>query len=251
MGDSCTRLGPDGITFPALLKAFLGKGAEVLTAAVPGYSSHQGLAWLRLQLLAARPDVAVVYFGWNDHWRTNGLTDRQFVDSQSPWHLRLARLWPRSAGSAPLRVPAEDYRANLTAIAGEAATAGIRVLFIRAPAGIDEPARRRLTQTGYIRDDDDPMALHRAYLEILDEVARREGVFVLDAASVFAHVDTPLALLTDDGIHLTAAGHQVMAAIISQAVLRDLLHLIDDPRTPDEAAAETVHALVSGPEAGM
>jgi hypothetical protein len=79
LGDSCSRLVLSGLPYSAFLQAELGKDDwEVLNASVAGYSSYQGLLWLRLQLLEADPDVVVVYFGWNDHWRTPGRTDRQY-----------------------------------------------------------------------------------------------------------------------------------------------------------------------------
>jgi lysophospholipase L1-like esterase len=237
LGDSCTRLGLDGLAYPGLLKSQFGDDAEVLTAAVPGYSSHQGLVWLRRQLLAAHPDVLVVYFGWNDHWRTLGRTDRQYAASLSIWRPRLANLWRRRAASPPVRVPPPDYRENLTAIATEAANAGIRVLFIRAPASIGEPARQQLAQAGYLLPGDDPNALHETHLRVLDEVASDTNTRVLDAAAIFARLGSARPLMGADGIHLTGIGHRVMAAIVAQTIFRDILQLIDDPRSPDEVAA--------------
>lgn len=245
LGDSCTRLGLDGVAYPGRLKAFLGGRAEVLTAAVPGYTSYQGLAWLRRQLLTARPDVVIVYFGWNDHWRTIGQTDRQYARALAPLSPRLLQLARRRAADAPLRVPPEDYRANLTAIATEAAAAGSLVLFVRAPAAIGPAAGQQLAASGYIRSGDDPTALHAAHLAVLDEVARATGVAVLDAASLFAGLESPLPLMAADGIHLTAAGHQVMAVIVAQKVLGQMLHLTDDPRSLEDVAAAAVHALGS------
>jgi lysophospholipase L1-like esterase len=243
LGDSCTRLGMDGPAYPGRLKAMLARRADVLTAAVPGYTSHQGLVWLRRQLLAARPDIIVVYFGWNDHWRTIGLTDRQYASTLSPLRPRLAALLRRPAAGAPLRVPPADYRGNLEAIAREASAAGCRVLFVRAPGAIGPAARQRLVDTGYLRPDDDPTALHALHLAVLDEVARAHDVPVLDADSIFAGLESPRPLLAEDGIHLTGAGHQVMAVIVAQKVLGEMLRLLDDPRPVEEVAAAAVQAL--------
>ena len=245
LGDSCTRLTLDGVAYPARLKSLLKGRVEVLTAAVPGYTSYQGLAWLRSQLLAARPDVIVVYFGWNDHWRTLGRTDAEHAASLSPWRLRLAGLLHRPSATASLRVPPDQYGANLSAIAAEAAKAGAQVLFVRAPASISEAARAQLVRTGYMRPDDDPMALHAAHLRVLDEVARTANVPVLDAAGIFPKLPAARPLLADDGIHLTGTGHLVMSVIVAQAVLRDMLHLSDDPRSLEEVA--TAAALAAAP----
>jgi lysophospholipase L1-like esterase len=43
-----------------------GRNIEVITMAVPGYTSHQGLAWLRRDIARLQPDLLTVSFGWND-----------------------------------------------------------------------------------------------------------------------------------------------------------------------------------------
>jgi lysophospholipase L1-like esterase len=224
LGDSCTRLAVDSLPYPAMLQEALGSKVEILTAAVPGYSSYQGLAWLRSQLLAVRPDLVVVYFGWNDHWRATGRTDRDYAASLSPGRLRLLSLLRRRPTIPPLRVPADDYRANLTAIVAEVTAAGGRVLFVRAPSNLTPEARGRLVQTGYTLMADDPVALHRAHLRILDDVAAAAGAAVLDADAIFAGTPAAAPLLHRDGIHLTAAGHRLMATILAETIARDVLH---------------------------
>ena len=39
---------------------------EVFPMAVPGYTSHQGLAWLRRDIGWLQPDMVIASFGWND-----------------------------------------------------------------------------------------------------------------------------------------------------------------------------------------
>jgi lysophospholipase L1-like esterase len=50
----------------ALRAANPGRVVEVIPLAVPGYSTHQGLAWLTRDLARYRPDVLVLLYGWND-----------------------------------------------------------------------------------------------------------------------------------------------------------------------------------------
>jgi lysophospholipase L1-like esterase len=223
LGDSCTRLAVDSLPYPAMLQEALGGKVEVLTAAVPGYSSYQGLAWLRSQLLAARPDLVVVYFGWNDHWRATGRTDRDYAASLSPGRPRLLSLLRRRPTTPPLRVPADDYRANLTAIAAEVTAAGGRALFVRAPANLTPEARGRLVQTGYTLMADDPVVLHRTHLRVLDDVAAAAGTAVLDADAIFARTPSTAPLLHRDGIHLTGDGHRLMATLLAEAIGREVL----------------------------
>jgi len=62
---------PEWLPYPARLEKALqaanpGRAVEVIPLAVPGYSSHQGLAWLRRDLAELQPDVVTLLFGWND-----------------------------------------------------------------------------------------------------------------------------------------------------------------------------------------
>ncbi len=232
LGDSCTRLAVDSLPYPGMLQEALGGKVEILTAAVPGYTSYQGLAWLRSQLLAGKPDLVVVYFGWNDHWRATGRTDRDYAASLSPGRLRLLSLLTRRPATPPLRVPGDHYRANLAAIAAEVAAAGGRTLFVRAPHDLTPEARGRLVQTGYILAADDPTALHRGHLQILDDAAAAAGAPVLDAAAAFAGATSADPLLHRDGIHLTAAGHRLLASILAEYVAREILHEAPAPALP-------------------
>ena len=58
-----------------LREKFSGREIEVLPLACPGYTSWQGLAWLRRDIASLRPDFVVACFGWNDV-RSAGLPDR-------------------------------------------------------------------------------------------------------------------------------------------------------------------------------
>jgi lysophospholipase L1-like esterase len=57
--------------YPARLESALraanpGRAVEVVPLAVPGYSSHQGRAWLARDAGLYAPDLVVLLFGWND-----------------------------------------------------------------------------------------------------------------------------------------------------------------------------------------
>ncbi|MFN0120196.1 MAG: SGNH/GDSL hydrolase family protein [Blastocatellia bacterium] len=59
------------LPYPQLLENDLrrlspGKKIEVIPLAVPGYSTHQGLAWLRQEIGSLSPDMVIMCFGWND-----------------------------------------------------------------------------------------------------------------------------------------------------------------------------------------
>lgn len=242
LGDSCSRLTAEGLPYPASLQSVLRDRAEVLTAAVPGYTSWQGLAWLKTQLLAAKPDIVIAYFGWNDHWRSTQMEDRRYAARMSPWRPRLLSLLQRTQTPPPLRVPAGDYAAILEEMARLVKSAGGQVVFVRAPCGISAEARARLVGTTYLLPTDDPNALHAAYLRALDEVAAAAGAPEIDAAGVFAAVGNEPPLLLGDGIHLTPLGHRVMAAIVAETIAGRIPGLAGSGQPLDGIARQVVAA---------
>ena len=69
--DKPTEYDPEWLPYPMLLEKQLraanpNRKIEVITMAVPGYTSHQGLAWLRRDIDQLQPDLLTVSFGWND-----------------------------------------------------------------------------------------------------------------------------------------------------------------------------------------
>jgi lysophospholipase L1-like esterase len=69
--DKPTQYDPEWLPYPMLLEKHLRdanprRRIEVITMAVPGYTSHQGLAWLRHDINWLQPDIVVASFGWND-----------------------------------------------------------------------------------------------------------------------------------------------------------------------------------------
>jgi lysophospholipase L1-like esterase len=217
IGDSCSRLVPGGLPYSASIQSELGGDQwEVFNASVPGYSSHQGLLWLRSQLLAAEPDVVVLYFGWNDHWRTPGRTDRQYEQSMRPGRLRLLNLLDRRPDPPPFRVPRDEYRENLRTMIDDVARKGGRVVLVAAPYHFTEKSLQRYVEDAYLLPEDDALAIHRSYLEIVREFSGRDRVSILGADLIFEALgDTP-PLLRDDGIHLTRKGHLVMGTLIAE-----------------------------------
>ena len=242
LGDSCTRLFGDGLPYSALLEQQLGPDrVEVYNASLPGYTSHQGLAWLHKQLLGFRPDLVVVYFGWNDHWRTTGLTDRQYAASLKPGSLRLLHLFRRPAQPPPLRVTAPEYTENLQQIAIAAAASGAKSLFVLAPYHFTHENVARLLENRFIAGGDDVLQLHRQYLRAAGAAATVTGSEVCDAAAVFAYVGRPRQLLQRDGIHLTDTGHDALAATLADLITR---RYSGGPAQTAERSAPTVKVAV-------
>lgn len=247
MGDSCSRISIRRPPYSAVLEDMLGPGpVEVWNAAVPGYTSWQGRVWLTNQLIDLEPEVAVVYYGWHDHWRATGMTDRDYADRLSGNWLRLGLLIRGPPDPPPLRVPPDEYHENLRAIVDEFEARGTRVILVAAPYHLTPEATDRLVRTRYLLPREDPVALHREYLAMLRLVAAETGAVVLDAASVFLALDRQRDLLMRDGIHLTDHGHAVMASSLA-AILNAGSRGVPDTRTLTARAASVLAALNEAP----
>src|SRR4029079_14588268 len=137
--DKPTEYDPEWLPFPILLEkqlraANLDRQVEVFPMAVPGYTSHQGLAWLRRDIDRLQPDLLTVSFGWNEasfrdipdsaaiktNWRA--VTVRWLVDHSQTFahatHWLRARQSPSGKAFRPApRVSEQDYLNNMMAVA--------------------------------------------------------------------------------------------------------------------------------------
>jgi lysophospholipase L1-like esterase len=235
IGDSCSRISQAVPPYSVLLQDTLAaRTVEVWNAAVPGYTSWQGRVWLDRQLLSLEPEVAVIYFGWNDHWRSTGVTDAAYAQRQRKSSLRLALLLRRTPAVKPLRVSPDEYRANLAYMVAALHARGARVFLIAAPSRLTGEARQHLVQTGYLTPDDNAIELHRQYLLGLKEVADTSPATMINVSSLFSGLGDQSELMMRDGIHLTDRGHQVLAAVLAEACGPVLAGAA--PVTVDEAA---------------
>ena len=150
-----TDYDPSWLPYPMLLEKHLreanpGREIEVITMAVPGYTSHQGLAWLKRDIDWLQPDLLTVSFGWNDASKSDvadresmrvnwsAVTVRWVIDhSQAFAH---ATKWLRSPGNAtpprrnPVpRVSEREYLENMSGIVRLARERGAGVIVIAAP----------------------------------------------------------------------------------------------------------------------
>ncbi len=150
-----TNYDPSWLPYPMLLEKNLreanaGRGIEVITMAVPGYTSHQGLAWLRRDIDWLKPDLLIVSFGWNDA-SLSDLPDRETI--KTDWYAVVVRRlidrsqafahatqWLRSKGtpavatSKPVpRVSEQEYLENMSEIVSLARNRGSGVIVIGAP----------------------------------------------------------------------------------------------------------------------
>ena len=233
MGDSCTFFGTP--PYPGTLERGLlerGLQAEVFSASVPGYTSHQGLRWFESEIADYRPDWVTVYYGWNDHWLAMRATDRELdratnlsgrIAARLLAHVRLvqagaylrARLWAPRTGERVQRVPLDHYRDNLEALCRGIQDAGAIALFVTAPSDLDPGDVRRLQDQGQVKPDLDVTRLHEEYNDVVREVASGCGAEIVDFAEEASRTH---GFVSEDGIHLTRRGIDWLALTLEDRV---------------------------------
>lgn len=154
--DRPTEYDPNWMPFPMLVEKELraanpNRLIEVFPLAVPGYTSQQGLAWLKRDIDELQPDMVITSFGWNDASMSDTpdreairtdwwpVTVRRLIDhSQALAH---ATRWLRNreapAGKSQRRpqprVSEYEYVGNIKSIVELARARQLGVIVIGAP----------------------------------------------------------------------------------------------------------------------
>jgi lysophospholipase L1-like esterase len=215
--------------YPRLLESALrrtneGREVEVVSLAVPGYSSHQGAAWARRDLRWMQPDLVTWCFGWNDvsmrpvsdaeamrvdrtavAVRALGVRSQAFLHAAA--RLRRAQGEPRGPQGRGLvpRVDVAAYVGHARELAALARAAGAVPLVIG-------PVYRDATSFP------EEAARMRAHRDALRSAMEAEGVPYVEIPELMEGAAGTNAGLFGELIHPNAAGHRVMA----NAILADL-----------------------------
>ena len=253
LGDSNT-FGQDlpyAQTYPALLQDLLREkypdlDAVAINVGICGDTSVQGLARLGRDALSYEPQVVVNAFGLNDgnlgHWPLDLSREREMIGERTlagrveSWlersHLYLTlrargghllrRLGWRAA--PPQVNAAQDLRPRVshdgfayaqeqlvTRIQHQGAAAFVLAITpVTAAFSTDlEPAQRQLQ-----------LAIYDDYNRIIHATAVQHGAYLVDMQTIMgsrAQADL-ISLLAEDGVHLTAAGHRLVALSTLQAL---------------------------------
>jgi lysophospholipase L1-like esterase len=217
------RENPEWLPYPMLLERWLraanpARRVEVVPLAAPGYSSHQGLAWLRRDLARLEPDVVTVCFGWNDidlrlrsdaqSMKTDALsvTARRIVSrSQALMHasqwLRSARASPGPAPETVRRVSREDFVDNELEMVRLAQSRGAAAVLV-GPVYRDRVAHP---------PEGDVIG---AYRDALRMAAAEAGVPYLEVHELTEDAYPGNARLFEEHIHPNHRGHRVLAAAL-------------------------------------
>ncbi len=242
MGDSVTEFG----FFPSVLRRLVesegrGRTLRTLKVGVAGWTSYQGLQQLRRDIAPLRPKYVAILFGWNDHWATFGIEDKdigKFNLGVPDWwlavsDLRVAQVVNRAlfagmqrklaqTGPTPVRVSLDDFRSNLREMTRIAKSNGIvPILLTPASSHVIGEEPEYLTDR-WLSDLSQLVPLHERYVEAVREVAREQsGVELIDLYEMirgFPQQDWH-RLIGEDGIHLTAEGSNFVGTAIYRTFL--------------------------------
>ena len=189
---------------------------EALNLGVHGYSSLQGLRLFQRMGPLLKPDVATIFFGWNDHWLATASDQSQMAVRMSPWLGHLYSLirgkrifafpatilnpslrWKAGPGDRGPRVPPENYRAALVQLVGSIRAAGAVPVLLTAPR---RKQSTELIKKCYAWSTIAAEQIHDRYVDITRDVARQQTVTLLDLAALFAGPECD-GYFAPDGIH--------------------------------------------------
>jgi len=242
-----TEYDPAWLPFPMLLEKELlaanpDRKIEVVTMAVPGYTSHQGLAWLRRDIDDLQPDLLIASFGWNDASfsdvpdreaiRTNwyAVAVRWLIDhSQAFAHAthwlraKEAQARQQKQTGQPIvrpaaRVSQQEYLNNMIAIQDLARQHGASVIVIAAPYRDNDPN---------VPEAD----LMLQYRVALGTAMRQRGVAFVELREL-----TPEAYPSNEGwfgerIHPNHMGHRLIASELLKVM--SATHPLKDLKIPE------------------
>jgi len=238
--DKPTDYDPEWQPFPMLLEKELRKAnpnrqIEVFPMAVPGYTTHQGLAWLRRDIDYLKPDLVIASFGWNDA-SVSDVPDRQAIDTRwfpvtirwlidhSQIFARLTRRL-RSRDAAPARAVAPasrvseaEYIENFNAIVSLARSRGASVIVIGAPYrdSTTNPPEAKL------------MTSYRASLKAAMQQSQTPYLEILELTEAAGSVNQGFF---GELIHPNHIGHRLMASELLKLMAQS--HLLRDLNIPD------------------
>ena len=230
----------DWLPFPMLLERELrnanpDRKIEVFPMAVPGYTSHQGLTWLRRDIAMLKPDMVIASFGWNDV-SVSAIPDRQSINtswtsyanrwlidhSQAFAHATRwfqSRREPAQGGARrPIpRVTEVEYLENFNSIVNLAREHGASVIVIGAPYRDSKtnPPEAKL------------MALYRSRLKVSMQQSQTPYLEILELTEAAGSVNEGWF---GELIHPNHLGHRLMASELLK--LMSERHLLGDMNVP-------------------
>ncbi len=234
LGNSCTfgwKVNLDQ-TYPKVLEKLLNQNLpqpefEVIDAGMTGYSTFQGVRFLKREILAFHPDIITFSYGWNDMCPS----EREDKDQKFPpqWLLNLddflsqsrfysflkfeimsllkSRKQTQNEKKIVYRVSLKDYQTNLKELAKIAESAGIKVFFLSSPVS----SAKVFLGPGKTSK---PHIANKYYNKALKETTSELSLPLMDVALLFEDRGDLYDNGREEFIHYNSKGHQVIADAI-------------------------------------
>jgi len=239
--DKPTEYDPEWLPFPMLLEKQLrqanpNRQIEVFPMAVPGYTSHQGLAWLKHDIDRLQPDMVIASFGWNDT-SLSDVPDREAI--RTDWYpvavrwlidhsqaFAHATQWLRSRNNSaqkvvlkPVsRVSEAEYIDNFASIIDLVRSRGAGLILWGAP---------------YRDSKTNPpeAALMLGYRNSLRHVAERKQVAYLEILELTEFAGSVNEGFFGELIHPNHIGHRLIASELLKLMARN--KMLGDMKVPE------------------
>src|SRR4030095_296267 len=206
LGDSAT-FGPVPDNYSRVLEkqlnqVFVDNPVEVIVAAVPGYTSHEGLLWYDEFLYKLNADIMIIYLGWNDtqfhpfglRYKTEGLSRKPTLIGFLMRYLYLASVTYFFLGRIEMNMPVDltplneeeetilaefyptHYDNNLRSLIKKAKAQGSFIYLLSLTGLITySPTEEELERMHFPRNMGKQLAVYKAvyekYLDALKKVA--------------------------------------------------------------------------------
>ncbi len=199
LGDSITQAGGQPGGYVWLLQRYLDalypeRAINIVNAGISGHKSTDMQARFQRDVIDVHPDLVTISVGVNDVWHA-------FYD--------FANHQPIPRGNGQNGVPLAIFRQKVKTMVRDAQKAHIKVVLLSATVVYEDPGNREN---------------HRIseYNQTMKEIAQEESCLFIDLFHPFTEVlksyqryaGTGTNLLTTDGVHMNAAGNQLMAYTI-------------------------------------
>jgi len=247
MGDSNTEFG----RYDKFLKSIIDKqnpnsAFTFVNVGVAGWSSYQGLQQLKRDVLPMLPRFVTIYYGWNDHWTSFGIEDKEIgkFNLEHPSlplevfsNVRVVQLFnkavfllklsaPEQDQQKPERVSLADFRSNLLQMVQIARSNGIIPILLTAPSSHKKGEEPDYLAERWLNDLNELVPIHKKYVQVIRDISSNEDVPLIDLFAEFERLpqDDINKYFQKDGIHLTEKGNKKIAEFIFEYFVRNDLY---------------------------
>ncbi len=251
MGDSNTEFG----RYDEFLKSIIyeqnpNSAFTFVNMGVAGWSSYQGLQQLQRDVLPMLPRFVTIYYGWNDHWTSFGIEDKNMGEYNLEYstlqlevfsNVRVVQLLNKAIfilkrnvteqdERDPERVSLADFKSNLLQMVQIARDNDIIPLLLTAPSSHKKGQEPEYLAERWLNDLNELVPIHKKYVQAVRDISAKEDVLLIDLHAEFDRLpqEDIIKFFQKDGIHLTEQGNRKIAELMYNYFVRnDLQNRLD------------------------